>query len=386
VEEVRFTLEVVTPLFTAGADQSQAELRAPSFRGEMRYWLRAMLGGVFGTDTDGLKEVWKAEQSVFGTTERGSAVIVRLDTENLKTTPPFNSDEKPAGEAYLFWSMAPMGQPARLYYPPGGTFTLTLSQRGHDPASLKKAVVALWLLTYLGGIGSRSRRGAGSLAVTRVEGWDHTQLSFKTPSTPQDFQTFLRDELRKARKLITDAQQASAPLYPPRFDVLSPSKETSSIWVVYHAHPWTRYSEALDAIGTSMSRFRKDIPDHQEVARWFKGQATPATIERVSFGLPLPYHYPHTGENWTIQSTNGKHDRRASPVVLRVAKLAGAPQYVGVVVLFKAQFLSPDEQLVAENTSPGGQPMASPVPAPSSYDLIGQWIKKFPHHLEVTGW
>ncbi len=41
------TLETVTPLFLGGADPRGApELRAPSFRGAMRYWLRAALGTV----------------------------------------------------------------------------------------------------------------------------------------------------------------------------------------------------------------------------------------------------------------------------------------------------------------------------------------------------
>lgn len=38
-------LQTVTPLMTGGAFY-QAELRPPSFRGVMRYWLRALLGGV----------------------------------------------------------------------------------------------------------------------------------------------------------------------------------------------------------------------------------------------------------------------------------------------------------------------------------------------------
>ena len=48
MQEVTFDVQTVTPLFLAGADQATAELRAPSFRGEMRYWLRALVGGLVG--------------------------------------------------------------------------------------------------------------------------------------------------------------------------------------------------------------------------------------------------------------------------------------------------------------------------------------------------
>src|SRR5215472_11657363 len=68
MQEVTFEVETITPLFLAGADQATAELRAPSFRGEMRYWLRALVGGMMGTGPDGLKMVKNAENEVFGAT------------------------------------------------------------------------------------------------------------------------------------------------------------------------------------------------------------------------------------------------------------------------------------------------------------------------------
>src|SRR5438876_480025 len=72
MQEVTFEVETITPLFLAGADQTKAELRAPSFRGEMRYWLRALVGGLVGTDQEGLTKVRDAETLVFGATDQGS--------------------------------------------------------------------------------------------------------------------------------------------------------------------------------------------------------------------------------------------------------------------------------------------------------------------------
>lgn len=43
------TLETVTPLFLGAAEpRGGAELRAPSFRGALRYWPRALVGGAIG--------------------------------------------------------------------------------------------------------------------------------------------------------------------------------------------------------------------------------------------------------------------------------------------------------------------------------------------------
>ena len=65
-----YNLEFLTPCFCAGAEQSVAEVRAPSIRGKLRWWFRVVGGGasqeaeVFG--------------SIAGDEGHGSAVIVRV--------------------------------------------------------------------------------------------------------------------------------------------------------------------------------------------------------------------------------------------------------------------------------------------------------------------
>jgi len=46
MKKLIFTLETITPLFLSGTDQSVVELRAASIRGHLRYWYRALLGGL----------------------------------------------------------------------------------------------------------------------------------------------------------------------------------------------------------------------------------------------------------------------------------------------------------------------------------------------------
>jgi len=57
-------LETVTPLFLGGADpRGEPELRAASFRGALRFWLRALLGGMIGDKN--LDALHQAEATVF---------------------------------------------------------------------------------------------------------------------------------------------------------------------------------------------------------------------------------------------------------------------------------------------------------------------------------
>ncbi len=98
--EARFDLQVVTPLFLAGANQREIdipaysqkqgektkawefvpEIRPPSFRGLMRYWLRAAVAGLASAQSVGLEDVRDFESYIFGATDQGSAVQVRIKT------------------------------------------------------------------------------------------------------------------------------------------------------------------------------------------------------------------------------------------------------------------------------------------------------------------
>ncbi len=69
------TVEFVTPCFLGGADPSAtAEWRAPSVRGQLRWWFRAVAGGRYGGE---LERVRRAETQVFGSTALASRVRVR---------------------------------------------------------------------------------------------------------------------------------------------------------------------------------------------------------------------------------------------------------------------------------------------------------------------
>ena len=62
MQQVTFTLRTITPLFLAGADQTTAELRAPTFRGLMRYWYRALIGGVVEANGTSIDAVIKEDR------------------------------------------------------------------------------------------------------------------------------------------------------------------------------------------------------------------------------------------------------------------------------------------------------------------------------------
>lgn len=163
------TVEIITPCFCGGADQSKAEIRASSIRGELRWWFR-VLGG--------LKE---DEQNVFGGISgdegKSSSVVVR--TSDVLLGPEIRLEEKANVNRsddpfYLLYFAHASGDGIRYekegMLPPKTTFRLQILQRRKiDSEILTKALDAF---IRLGSIGYRSNRACGALSQV------NEQLSF----------------------------------------------------------------------------------------------------------------------------------------------------------------------------------------------------------------
>lgn len=403
-QSITVRLETVTPLFLAGAEpRGQPELRPPSVRGALRYWLRAALGSVIeNTAQDVLSVVRKTEAKVFGSTEGdsggASAVTVRMAWQAVPRVRVFTKERtvtvrklgrelrQPSGRDYLYWSMAESGnrergnyQPPKQYYEPGAVFDLALGLRpGIDEGEqlFKQAIAALWLLLQLGGIGSRSRRTAGSLSPAADFTFEGLQFRLATDNT-QEVARQLAGGLRQVLAWCA----AHTPTPPSgravtAFDVIHPN--ACRIWIL---GSWNSSAEAVQAIGEALRDFRTyREPDHKEVAKWLNGQGI-ATVERGVFGLPLPFRYSEGGLSGVVQGRTREPaiDRRASPVWLKVSKTRNG-RFVGVATLFMSEFLPRGERLYAARARRPGPPLDPP----RDYHLIEQWITEaFPSCQEV---
>ena len=257
------TLETVTPLFLGGALPREApELRPPSFRGVMRYWLRAALGGILGDRN--LEDLHEAESAVFGKTGRASPVEVRLANQQLSYQA---YDPLPHKETNVRFTG----------YTPRQSFHLTLSGLRADAISWRCAIGALLLSVGLGGLGRRSRRGFGTLRVRdgdvsqaqlpRV--WE--QLLQETPGSASDWESYLGNVLETASAAAKELVESlgapiAAPSLPSRFPLLGADNE---IMICHRKFPDGR--AALETCGRLEHGFLQQHPD----ARVAFGSANP---------------------------------------------------------------------------------------------------------------
>lgn len=395
MQKLSVVLETITPLFLAGADpRGKPELRAPSVRGALRYWLRALLGGFDEFQTrDSLQ---RQESKVFGSTDpkRGgaSSILIRTGSiEGERQDFPFikqgaiqlRGKNKPTGRDYLWWSMPQVSRegqdnylPPRRYLPKGTRFEISLQTRFAEQnfsTELLHAGAALWCLVQLGALGARSRRTAGCLAIQDATGAEQLP-SFDTPDSAEKLAIQLGDGLAKIRKVLGHAPSHKT---SNGFDVLH--ADTCQIWVLTGDMPWQTSEEAVEAIGAKFRDFRgiqHYEPDHQNVRAWITGNILQPsfTVQRSVFGLPIEFHYSdHTRD--ILQGS--PHERRASPLHLHVTRLSNK-KFAGVATLFKSAFLEQNEKLMLKK-----QPGKTTAPPPN-FDLIKEFVEQFSTFIPLT--
>lgn len=195
IEPITCALEVVTPMFLAGADQQDIAkelLRVPSLRGMLRWWWRAAQG-----DGDH-QTLLKRERDVWGglpdkdreKPPRGPVIRTwRRPPKDGEVAPPKTqriSGGTGTAEYYLSYALGgTKDADQRQGFSPSQLVQLQVVARDKEQADAVR--LALDLLVTFGGLGSRNRRTWGSLA--------YVGDGIKAPERPAEVQRRMMDLL-----------------------------------------------------------------------------------------------------------------------------------------------------------------------------------------------
>jgi CRISPR-associated protein Cmr1 len=360
METLRAKFRIVTPMFISGADQTKAELRLPSIKGALRFWWRALAFARCGD----LKRLSEEEDALFGSTNSQARVLMKLLPSQLDSTPKggeHNGLKPNPGALYFGYGVVEpfdgkTTRKGRLIRPclnESQEFDVLVRGSDDDLGSASNAIKALGLL---GGIGSKARKGYGSLTLISLSRGD-TSL-WQQPEGIETYRSYLA-------KLLADCEALSS--LPP-FSAFSTFARVD--WLVEGGDPL----RLLDQIGRSQQRYRSwgrngivnDQPSEknfEEDHDWSKNNR-PAGFhpKRVVFGLPHNYG---KGRDMQVGPASSKHDRRASPMFLHVQHL-GDHRYAGISTLLEAEFLPSGEQVNA-----GGIEVAQRA----DYSILTNWLE-----------
>src|SRR5512135_678979 len=317
-------LEAVTPLWIGGAD-AYAELRPPSVRGCMRFWFRALVGGLLG---EALRDVWEAESAVYGSTARASSVVVRLIGSPRTSVSVAGEAEQLPGLSYMFWSVFQQRRDAIL---PGERFWLRLHSRPFPfPAvqvagrtlemtdSFELAAASLWLLLRLGGVGARVRRGAGGMRVVgEPEGWPtNLPALVSRATTPAELAVELSAGVQRVRQAA--GWQARPPADPSTYDILH--ERVCELYLADITFP--SWWEAVNWAGEMFRAFRIEHKlDATGVAALLtQGRLAVRTIQRATLGLPITFFFKSIFADLTGRGVDPREARRKASASVTPAR------------------------------------------------------------------
>jgi CRISPR-associated protein Cmr1 len=296
------TFRVSTPMFLGGADQtSEAELRPASIKGALRFWWRAL---AWSEGVQNAADLREKEAALFGSSETGqSRFQLWLENPLVETNQVTEKWHPTSWKQYTGYGLRDKDKGERRFIQAGREFTVHFNTHRCDVAQRSQLVRAIQAFGLLGGLGSRSRKGWGSISLTKLEGAD-----FACPDNENSWRAAVS-------ALIASSAQRNAQQLPP----------------------WTAFSKA------SLHNSAPPQPNTDAAQEWLGKQYqawvkdTFPKANRAQFGLPRDFKRDREG-------TRPRPERRASPLLLHIHQCASG-RALPTAVWLPATFLPTETSL-----------------------------------------
>jgi len=399
------TFRIVTPMFLSGADQTKAELRAASIKGALRFWWRALQWGEFAAKQDPIGELQKAEAELFGSANGGqSKVLIRIAQGTHRQPIPKDKVLKQKGDGWLepkrdqsgivgegarylgYGVMVAFfrqkkdrqtnrpipgtesfaGQLTRPCYPsPIEDFVVEFLCRNDSAAEqIQNAIIALGLF---GGLGSKSRKGYGSLTLTSLT---RKSDDSESPIPLPEHKSFI-NQIRRREGLSEWTAFSSR----SQFVLLEGNAGESPLELLNRIGRdqvfYRRWGLNGKVFGTSSEAPRfKD--DHDLMADVVNSNATASNHPaRIGFGLPQNYFFSTTKSKGGVEPS--EHDRRASPLFIHIHQSSPKTTPTAILTFLPAKFL-PAGETISVGKDRGRKTEIACKPEDDLYEPIVDWM------------
>ena len=341
-----FKFELITPMFGGDAESWQLDLKNPvrcqAVKGQLRFWWRTMqnetepkkllqkenrLWGGKIVDNDNKEESKRIKSPV-----SISISDYDINKENIELAKMANNyavDNKIMPTYVLFPITEDVKKNRKeIYFIKKLSFTLNISYSQLNEQEELEMLNTLKLWTLFGGIGARTRRGAGSIFCEKL---------LKDFCNEADIYKFLSSISNQVNTDNNNNQleypRISGMIFYVKNITLHTKEEPASPWKSLlesygryrqdrkqdrrpGGHPGRSYWPEPDAIREISKDFKKHKPCHPD-KKWFP---------RTAFGLPILVKFkdkcdPGGGDNINIEPDIGSGERYPSPVILKIIKL-----------------------------------------------------------------
>lgn len=372
---------LITRLFGGGARTREIDMiswiRSSAAKSALRAWWRA----AHTHDYTSLAEMRKREQELFGAfgafdstgRPRGGPGLLEVTVQSHLGAEPEEYGESLSNPLnYAYFPAQEMGQQAARVAPPlDQTWSsITLRSPSNEPTEQNLYLEALRLWLTLGGVGSRTRRGAGAIAPTTRE--EAKKLGL--PASLDELKVFLRDNCQA--RTVADSLAEVFCLARTRRIFLGPLQATGEA--------------AQKKLLTVLRKARQDRPSGRST--WPEADAIRLKTDprrawhpelkpknagqypRTALGLPIVMHFKDDPpkeplEHHILAALPGKEPRKlerySSPVLVRPVRVweGNRVQYVPVALFTDCTLPADARPLVTTDQNS----------APNPADIIGSY-------------
>lgn len=358
---IEATYIINTPMFLGSSNNEVAEIRPPSFKGVLRFWFRALALSELNGD---MYEVERLEGTIFGTTkgekQQKALYSIKIDKNNIQSK-GIGTNEGRQGIVYLGYGVIAYDKNnktskyIRSFIESNNVLKITLIKNPGIKVNIsdvdfetgKKLLInALKCIGIFGGLGSRVRKGFGSLTLLELKTMDKNLIGNPYCSSEEALSKEIHAILNKSIEYGNSIDNIKYTAF---------SKFTKVVITKEFQDPMS----LLDEIGREMVRYRsygrdgkilnrEDSlkifqDDHDLMYKYISGENIDSHPRRVAFGLPHNYTLSMDKKkkaNITVNSEN----RRSSPLFIHIHKLAER-KYIGILTLIPAKFLRNDDKI-----------------------------------------
>lgn len=337
----KYEIHVVTPMFGGGVRPGVNDphmVRGSAVRGHLRFWWRATRGACFS-----LSDLRKREEEIWGSTSSPAKVTVRVSNVSKVKLGPWarfqtrydgkrSSLPTPVNPNYPVYALFPFQKdPPEVVQ---GSFQLTLEWPEREDID-KDVEAALWAWVNFGGLGSRTRRGCGSLYLASMA------PDMKVIDAVGGLQKWYT-ECCSRYGIALDGEVRDWPTLPATLLFKPEKKAPLEAWniAVQTLSEFRQGTGIGRSSGKGRSRFgRSRWPEADSIRRLLR-QALPAharsttgsvdAFPRAEFGLPIIFHFKDEPKKGTHVSQRSQHDpiqsqllpkggsgRMASPLIVK---------------------------------------------------------------------
>ncbi|WP_372070372.1 RAMP superfamily CRISPR-associated protein (plasmid) [Tistrella mobilis] len=336
--------ELSAPMFSGQeGDKGSAEIRPTEIKAALRFWWRALAWGrgvrtpqalkeqedaLFGAAADeGRNGAGGRGQGAFllrvrGSLSRGDFIATGTPLHDIATRHNIRGDMK--GFCHVAYGLLSQKREPATIKPAlahGVCFEVDIIPRkGLDDDVKRELVRALFAFGLLGGIGSRMRRGFGSVVLTEITG----QGYFNVPATKSEYISIIS-------KIIGVVKTSEVPQWSAFFADENGHGAISGLMQRTFLSP----INLINFFGQQLQAYRThSVPKELQGNRLI--------VRRAAFGLPQKMD---EAINISVRDRNNRRTqgRRASPIMLHIHKLYDDNddiyRYYGVISIIPSLFL-----------------------------------------------